>query len=123
MDRWGGPLPLRPRDFPLPPFPDCQYTAMNPLQNPRSTLQPAHLQRLKTWVRDGLGLPPDTPISIAQLQCHEPGCAPLETVISVLSQPPQTFKLHKPAEAITKGEVAALMPPPEPAPGSETVHQ
>ena len=40
----------------------------------------------------------DVPISISQFQCHEPGCPPIATVIAVMAQPPQTFKIHAAVE-------------------------
>lgn len=67
---------------------------MNLFKQPRSTTNPAHIQQLKTWTQEILTLPADIPISISQLQCHEPGCAPVETVVSVMTQPIQTFKIH-----------------------------
>jgi hypothetical protein len=52
-----------------------------------------------------LGIDPAIAISISQLQCHEPGCPPLETVIAVMTQPPQTFKVHAAAGEITRPDL------------------
>ncbi|MEL7495570.1 MAG: hypothetical protein AAGJ95_16620, partial [Cyanobacteria bacterium J06554_11] len=62
----------------------------------QSRLKPnsAALQQLKTWVYDLLKLDPDIDISVGQLQCREPDCPPIETVITVLSQFAQQYKIH-----------------------------
>ncbi|MGP1386603.1 MAG: hypothetical protein ACTS2F_23795 [Thainema sp.] len=78
---------------------------MNLFNHSRSATDPEHIRQIKTWVYDALTLPTDIPISISQLQCHEPGCPPVETVIAVMSQPTQTFKIHAAAEQITINEV------------------
>jgi len=65
----------------------------------------AELRQLKNWVYEILTLDRDVPISISQLKCTEPGCSPLETVIAVMSQPPQTYKIHRPATEIDRGDV------------------
>ncbi|MEL6777956.1 MAG: hypothetical protein AAFO06_11930 [Cyanobacteria bacterium J06597_16] len=51
------------------------------------------------------------PISISQLKCTEPGCPPLETVIAVMSQPPQTYKIHRPAAEIERADVIKAIRP------------
>jgi hypothetical protein len=61
---------------------------------------PAALQQLKTWIYDLLKLDPEVSISVSQLQCTEPGCPPIETVITILSQPAQQFKIHKALDEI-----------------------
>jgi hypothetical protein len=67
---------------------------MNLFRQSRPATSPAVIQQVKTWVYEALALPRETPISVSQLQCHEPGCPPIETVIAVMSQPPQTYKIH-----------------------------
>ena len=66
------------------------------------------LHQLKSWIYEALNLDRDTPISISQLQCTEPGCSPLETVIAVMSQPPQTYKIHRPAAEIKRADVVEV---------------
>lgn len=60
----------------------------------RPAPNPQQLQQIKAWTDDILARSADTPISMSQLQCHGPGCPPIETVIAVMGQPPQTFKVH-----------------------------
>ena len=82
---------------------------MNLFKKQRHSIQQEQLQQLKTWVQDYLDLDPDIAISISQLQCHETGCPPLETVISVMFRPPQTFKIHRPANELTLEELQAAL--------------
>jgi len=67
---------------------------MNLFKQQRPQANPEQTQQLKTWVYEILNLSPDIPISVSQLQCHEPDCPPIETVIAVMTEPPQTFKIH-----------------------------
>ncbi|MEL7331027.1 MAG: hypothetical protein AAFN12_02200 [Cyanobacteria bacterium J06560_2] len=78
---------------------------------PAQAISSAELQQLKAWVYETLKLDRDIPVSISQLKCAEPGCPPLETVIAVMSQPPQTYKVHRPAAEIEKADVIGLVHP------------
>lgn len=67
--------------------------------------QPEKVQQIKTWIYETLDLPAGSPISISQLQCHEPGCPPIETVIAIMTQPTQTFKVHASVADISREQV------------------
>ncbi len=41
-------------------------------------------REIKSWVREGLGLTDEVSILVTDLQCYEPGCPPVETVIALL---------------------------------------
>lgn len=82
---------------------------MNLFKQRSHSTQPEHIQQLKTWTGDILNLPTDVPISISQLQCHEPACPPIETVIAVMTQPPQTFKIHGAAGDLDRETVARAL--------------
>ena len=69
---------------------------------------PAALQQTKAWVYDLLKLKPDTDISVGQLQCREPDCPPIETVITILSQPAQQYKIHKALDDIERDDLIHL---------------
>ena len=69
----------------------------------------AQLQQLKGWVYQALSLDESIPVSVSQLTCTEPGCPPLETVIAVMSQPPKTFKIHRPAAEISQVDVVQML--------------
>lgn len=96
---------------------------MNLFKKQRPSIQPEQLQQIKSWVQDCLDLAPDIAISISQLQCHEPDCPPLETVISVMFRPPQTFKVHRPASELTLEELQEALQKQSADPPEETVHQ
>ncbi|KPQ31468.1 MAG: hypothetical protein HLUCCA11_23680 [Phormidesmis priestleyi Ana] len=68
---------------------------MDLFSQPKPSLDLAILQQLKAQVADLLQLDAETTISINQLQCKEPGCPPVETVIIILTQPMQQYKIHK----------------------------
>jgi len=82
---------------------------MNLFKQQKPTASPEAIQRLKTWAYEALELSTDVPISISQLQCHEPGCPPIETVIAVMTQPTQTYKIHAAAGDITQAQVIATL--------------
>ncbi|MEO0825689.1 MAG: hypothetical protein AAFX95_00125 [Cyanobacteria bacterium J06639_16] len=78
---------------------------MNLFKQQRPTANSEHIQQLKTWTAEILALSADVSISISQLQCHEPGCPPIETAIAVMTQPPQTFKIHAAAGEIVYADI------------------
>jgi hypothetical protein len=81
-----------------------QLQTMNLFKQQRSPAQPEAIQQIKRWAYDALAIDPGVPISISQLQCHEPGCPPVETVIVVLTEPKQTYKIHA-----APGEISQAM--------------
>lgn len=81
---------------------------MNLFSQSRPNPNPAALQQLKTWVYDLLKLDSDIDISVAQLQCKEPDCPPIETVITVLSQPARQYKVHKALDDIELADLIRL---------------
>jgi len=82
---------------------------MNLFKQQRPIANPAAIQQLKGWVYESLALSAEVPISISQLQCHEPGCPPIETVIAVMTQPTQTYKIHAAAADITQRQVVTAL--------------
>ena len=81
---------------------------MNLFSQSRPKPNQAALQQLKIWIYDLLKLDPDVSISVSQLQCKEPGCPPIETVITILSQPTQQYKIHKALDDIVLADVIRL---------------
>ena len=65
----------------------------------------SQIQQIKNWTSQRLNLDSEIPISINQLQCHEPDCPPVETVIAVMTSPPQQYKIHKPISEITEIDI------------------
>ena len=82
---------------------------MNLFSQSRPKPNLAALQQIKTWVYDLLKLDPDIGISVSQLQCKEPDCPPIETVITILSQPAQQYKIHKALDDIELDDLIRLL--------------
>ena len=82
---------------------------MNLFNNTSNATTSEHLQRLKKWVNELLMLDGHVPISISQLQCHELDCPPVETIIAVMTQPTQTFKIHQPVMEIDYPQLKAAL--------------
>ncbi|MFG6093743.1 hypothetical protein SPB21_00725 [Leptothoe sp. ISB3NOV94-8A] len=81
---------------------------MNLFSQSRPKPNLAALQQIKTWVYDLLKLDSDIGISVSQLQCKEPDCPPIETVITILSQPAQQYKIHKALDDIELDDLIRL---------------
>lgn len=81
---------------------------MNLFSRPKPNL--AAVQQIKTWMYDLLKLDPDIGISVSQLQCKEADCPPIETVITILSQPAQQYKIHKASGDIEREDLIGLFP-------------
>ena len=73
----------------------------------KSDLQ--QLQQIKNWVYQILNINSKTHISISQLQCHEPDCPPVETVIAIMTSSPKQYKIHKPISEITEIDINLLI--------------
>jgi hypothetical protein len=73
---------------------------MNLFSNTGKNPDLAKINQIKAWTYAHLQLDDQTPISVSQLHCSEPGCPPLETVIAVMTTPVQKFKIHKSVAAI-----------------------
>lgn len=66
------------------------------------------LNQIKAWIGQVLDVEPDLAISINQLQCHEAGCPDVETVIVLMTSPPQKYKISKPLLEITEQDISQL---------------
>lgn len=66
------------------------------------------LNKIKIWVYQTLNIDRQIPISLNQLQCHEPDCPPVETVVAVMTSPPQKYKIHKSISKITEADIKQL---------------
>jgi hypothetical protein len=70
---------------------------------------PEQAQRVKDWMYQVLEIDEEIPISLSQLQCTEPGCPPIETVIAVMKNPVEQYKLHKSIAEIQYTDIAELI--------------
>ncbi|MGV2828173.1 hypothetical protein [Myxosarcina sp. GI1(2024)] len=66
------------------------------------------LKQIKAWIYHKLEIDTQIAISINQLQCHEPGCPPLETFIAVMTSPSEQYKIHKPLSQIAEADIITL---------------
>lgn len=66
---------------------------------------------LKAVVRDTLQLGAEHTVVIQQLDCAEPGCPPVETVVAVLSAgvPARRWTLHQPLTDLTAEAVRTAL--------------
>ena len=81
---------------------------MNLFQSSKSKTNSAKIQAIKNWVYQYLKIEPEIPISVSQLKCHEPDCLPLETVIAIMTTPPQQYKIHLSVEEIQEIDIQKL---------------
>ncbi|MDF5721417.1 MAG: hypothetical protein PUP91_13250 [Rhizonema sp. PD37] len=65
-------------------------------------------KQVKEWIYQALKIDESIPISLSQLQCTEPGCPPIETVIAVMRNPIQQYKVHKPIAEIEFTDISEL---------------
>lgn len=71
---------------------------------------PGRAGQVKAWVSQHFELTEADLVSVAELACHEPGCPPIETVVTVYGADGRhrTWRLHKPLAEIAATDVAAL---------------
>ena len=72
--------------------------------------KPENIRYLKDIISKKLNLPETTILSIAELSCHEPGCPPKETVITIsaIDEKNKTWKIEKPIDEIDKFDIENL---------------
>jgi hypothetical protein len=64
------------------------------------------VERVTEWTRARFGLPKGATISVAEVACTLPGCAPLETVVMFwIAQQRYQFKLFKPVAEVVADDL------------------
>ena len=64
------------------------------------------VERVEEWTRERFKLPKEAAISVAEVACRLPGCAPLETVVMFwIAKQRYQFKLFKPVEEVDEGDL------------------
>nr|WP_232372714.1 hypothetical protein [Acuticoccus mangrovi] len=65
---------------------------------------------VKGWVAERFGLSEADLLTIAELACHEPGCPPIETVVTVHGHDggDRIWRIHKSLAEIDAGDIDAL---------------
>ncbi|MBM4297467.1 MAG: hypothetical protein FJ143_06975 [Deltaproteobacteria bacterium] len=75
----------------------------------RGSGNPAQTQRVKQWAIEIFELGEEVSVLVTELQCTEPGCPPLETVIAIMGVEKKQYKLHKALADVTHADVAGLV--------------
>ena len=78
---------------------------------PKSATNAEAEARVKGWVRDVMGFPEDTTITVIELRCREDDCPDVETVIAILDKPgnPRTIKVFKSLAEVTRENILAAL--------------
>ena len=77
----------------------------------------ALIRQVKNWAYECLPISAEAAVSVMELECHEPGCPPLETVVAAMEQGKETlqWKFHKPMPDITRADMVDLAAKEPPA--------
>lgn len=72
---------------------------------------PGRAGLVKDWVIRRLDLTDDDLVTVAELACHEPGCPPVETVMTVhrADGKRRDWRLHKPLADVEEADIQSLM--------------
>ena len=68
------------------------------------------VRRVKALVTDRFDLPETTTLAVAELRCHEPGCPPVETVVTARDADGriQDWHITKPLSEVAAADVEVL---------------
>jgi hypothetical protein len=71
----------------------------------------AAIRALRATAREVFEAGDDDAVLVSELQCTEPGCPPVETVVALLreGEKPRQVKVHKPAVEVTGDDLRAAM--------------
>ena len=72
---------------------------------------PGHASQVKSWASQYLVLTETDLVTVAELACHEPGCPPVETVVTVhaLAGPPHSWHIHRPLAEVDQAAIVAAL--------------
>ena len=61
------------------------------------------IRQIKGWAYKCLPISAESTVRVMELECHEPDCPPLETVVAAMEQGKETrqWKFHKPMPDVT----------------------
>jgi len=70
----------------------------------------ALIRKIKDWAYECLPISAEATVSVMELECREPGCPPLETVIAVMEQGKETrqWKFHKSIPEVTREDLGLV---------------
>ncbi|MCU0535647.1 MAG: hypothetical protein MUD14_17285 [Hydrococcus sp. Prado102] len=81
---------------------------MNLFSTGKPKANPEKIQQVKNWIYQVFEIDEQITISLNQLQCTEPGCPPLETVIVIMDESKQRYKIHKSIADIEREDILQL---------------
>ncbi len=72
---------------------------------------PGRAGMVKAWVTEHLALTEVDLVTVAELACHEPGCPPVETVVTVHASDGQrrTWHVHKSLAEVDQTDVETAL--------------
>ncbi len=72
---------------------------------------PGRAGDVKAWVAQQLELTEADLVTVAELACHEPGCPPIETVVTVHGSDNRrrTWHIHKPLAEVEQADIVAAL--------------
>ncbi len=68
------------------------------------------VRRVKALVTERFDLPDTTTLAVAELRCHEPGCPPVETVVTARDADGRMWdwRIAKPLDEVAAADVEVL---------------
>lgn len=68
------------------------------------------VRKIKAFITERFDLPETTMLAVAELRCHEPGCPPIETVVTARDTEGSTqdWRIAKPISEITAADINSL---------------
>jgi hypothetical protein len=77
----------------------------------RRTPPPERAGDIKVWVSKHLKLGEDDLVTVAELACHEPGCPPIESVITVYSDDGgrRSWHIHKSLAELERSHIVTAL--------------
>lgn len=78
--------------------------------NPRDPENVAVTRKIKEWVRIYMPIEEDEAILVSEINCADPGCADMETMVALLSPKGKTrqFRIRKPLVYVRSWDIEAL---------------
>ena len=66
--------------------------------------------RIKNLIKKKFGLSETTIVSVVELTCHEPGCPPIETIITAHAEDSskQNWQISKPTSEISDNDISMI---------------
>jgi hypothetical protein len=75
-----------------------------------SKAEPGQIAIVRGWAKQVLDVPAEAFVMVRQVECRDPGCPSVETIIAILSKNdrPRQWKISKPVAEVTQRDVENL---------------